>query len=279
VTTRRARVSRDLVQVEQEDGITTIVLDDPGSRNALSWGLVRELSEAIVSASDSRCLILRNTPPVFSAGGSIDELLEPKVPLEDLYRAFRSLDEASIPTVAAVDGAAIGAGINLVLCCDVALCTQRSRFDVRFLDVGIHPGGGSLWRLQSAIGTQGAAALTLFGETLDGVEAARRGLVWRCVDEADLLQEAMRLARRAARRDPELVARTKRTMTAALTVGDTATAIDLELEPQRWSMGRPSFLASLRRLRERIGAPPLAHSSDPVASNDRSDGYRSEGKE
>jgi enoyl-CoA hydratase len=272
-------MSRDLVRVEEEDGITTIVLDDPGSRNALSWGLVQELSEAIVSARDSRCLVLRNTPPVFSAGGSIDELLEPKVPLEDIYRVFRALDETPMPTVAAVDGAAIGAGINLVLCCDVALCTQRSRFDVRFLDVGIHPGGGSLWRLQSAIGTQGAAALTLFGETLDGVEAARRGLVWRCVDEADLVEEAMVLARRAAGRDPELVARTKGTMTAALSVGDTAAAIDLELEPQRWSMGRPSFLASLQRLRERIGPSTLAHASDPVASNDRSDGHRSEEKE
>jgi enoyl-CoA hydratase len=267
------------VRVEQEDGITTVVLDDPDSRNALSWGLVRELSEAIASASDSRCLILRNTPPVFSAGGSIDELFEPKAPLEDVYRAFRALDEAPMPTVAAVDGAAIGAGMNLVLCCDVALCTRRSRFDVRFLDVGIHPGGGSLWRLQSAIGTQGAAALTLFGETLDGIEAARRGLVWRCVDEADLLQDAMEMAQRAARRDRELVARTKRTMTAALTVGDAAAAIDLELEPQRWSMGRPSFLGSLQELRERIGPPSLPDSSDPVASNDRSDGYPSEEKE
>jgi enoyl-CoA hydratase len=243
----------ELVRVEESDGVTTVVLDDPGTRNALSWEMVRALTRAIEEAAGSRALILRNTPPVFSAGGSIDDLLEPKVPLEDIYRVFRALDQAPMPTVAAVDGAAIGAGINLVLCCDVALCTPRSKFDVRFLDVGIHPGGGSLWRLSTVLGRQGAAALTLFGESLDGAEAARRGLVWRCVDEADLPAEAMLLARRAAAHDPELVARTKQTLAAALAVDNAEAAMALELEPQRWSMNRPSFLASVQELRERLG--------------------------
>jgi enoyl-CoA hydratase len=137
------------VGVEDSDGITTVVLDDPGARNALSWELVRALSEAVEGtvARASRALVLRNTPPVFCAGGSVDELLEPKVGLEEIHRAFHALDEAPMPTVAAIDGAAIGAGITLLLCCDLAICTPASRFDLRFLDVGIHPGGGALWRL------------------------------------------------------------------------------------------------------------------------------------
>jgi len=244
-----------LVRVEESDGITTVVLDDPGRRNALSWDLVRPLVEAVEAAAavGSRALVLRNTPPVFSAGGSLDDLLEPKVSLEETYRAFRVLDEAPMPTVAAVDGAALGAGINLVLACDIALCTPRSRFDVRFLDVGIHPGGGSMWRLTRAIGRQGAAALTLFGEVLDGEEAARRGLVWRCVGADELAGEAERLARTAAGRDAELVATTKRTLDAAMAVDDAGAAIDLESERQRWSMDRPVFLESLRELRARLG--------------------------
>ena len=191
-----------LVRVEEDDGVTTVVLDDPGRRNALSWDLVRELIAAVEEAvaGGSRALVLANTPPVFSAGGSVDDLLEPKVSLEETYRAFRVLDEAPMPTVAAVDGAAVGAGLNLLLACDVALCTPGSRFDVRFLDVGIHPGGGSMWRLARAVGRQGAAALALFGEVLDGEEAARRGLVWRCVPDGELASEATRLARRAAAR-------------------------------------------------------------------------------
>lgn len=248
------------VRVEGSDGITTVVLDDPGARNALSWELVRALSEAVerASANGSRALILRNTPPVFCAGGSVDELLEPTVDLQEIYRAFHVLDEAPMPTVAAVDGAAIGAGIALLLCCDLGICTPASRFDLRFLDVGIHPGGGALWRLERTVGRQGAAAVTLFGEVLDGEEAARRGLVWRCVEADDLAGEARRLARKAASREPELVTRTKQTMAAAAAVDDPAAAIDLELGPQRWSMERPAFQASLAELRERLGRPRKA---------------------
>jgi enoyl-CoA hydratase len=243
------------VRVEESDGITTVVLDDPGARNALSWELVRALSDAVerAAANGARALVLRNTPPVFCAGGSVDELLEPKVDLQEIYRAFHALDEAPMPTVAAVDGAAIGAGITLLLCCDLAICTPASRFDLRFLDVGIHPGGGALWRLARVVGPQGAAALTLFGEVLDGEHAARRGLVWRCVEADDLPSEAGRLAQKAASRDPELVSRTKRTMAAVAAVESPAAAIDLELAPQRWSMERPAFQASLGELRERLG--------------------------
>ena len=246
-----------LVRVEEADGVTTVVLNDPGRRNALSWDLVRALIEAVerATATGSRALVLRNTPPVFSAGGSVDDLLEPKVPLEETYRAFRVLDEAPMPTVAAVDGAAVGAGINLMLACDVALCTPASRFDGRFLDVGIHPGGGSMWRLSRAMGRQGAAALMLFGEVLDGTEAARRGLVWRCVAVGELEAEAHRLARRAAAHDPDLAATAKRTLVAAGDVDDAGAAIDLEAGPQRWSMDRPVFAESLRALRERLGRP------------------------
>ncbi len=250
------------VRVEESDGITTVFLDDPGTRNALSWKLVRALSEVVerAAANESRALVLHNTPPVFCAGGSIDELLDPKVDLQEIYRAFHALDEAPMPTVAAVDGAAVGAGITLLLCCDLVVCTPASRFDLRFLDVGIHPGGGVLWRLERVVGRQGAAALTLFGEVLDGEEATRCGLVWRCVEADDLRGEARRLARKAASRDPELVSRTKQTMAQVASVDHPAAAIDLELAPQRWSMARPAFQASLGELRERLGRSGRADS-------------------
>jgi enoyl-CoA hydratase len=243
------------VRSTEADGVTTVVLDDSGTRNALSWALVSALAGAVdaAAARGSRALILHHAPPVFCAGGSVDELVEPKVGLEEIYRAFRALDEAPMPTVAAVDGAAVGAGITLLLCCDVAVCTPRSRFDVRFLDVGIHPGGGALWRLDRVVGPQGTAALTLFGEVLDGEEAARRGLVWRCVGPDELVTEAERLARTAAARDPELVALTKRSMKATAAVADPAAAIDLELAGQRWSMERPAFQATLAELKARLG--------------------------
>jgi enoyl-CoA hydratase len=170
-----------------------------------------------------------------------------------MYGAFRALDRAGIPTVAVVEGAAVGAGINLVLACDIALCSPDSRFDVRFLDVGIHPGGGQLWRLERSLGGQATAALTLFGEVLTGEEAAHLGLVWRCLPAPELHDEAIRLATRAAGHDPELVARVKATMRAVDGVADPEAATALELEAQQWSMARPQFEAGLRRLRARLG--------------------------
>ena len=245
------------VLVEEADGITTVVLNDIKSRNALCWDLVRALAEAVETASTggTRALILRSAAPVFCAGGSVDELLQPKVPLEEIYRAFRALDQAPMPTVAAVDGAVVGAGLNLVLCCDLAICTPESQFDARFLDVGIHPGGGALWRLAGALGPHAAAAVSLFGEVLDGEEAARRGLVWRCVPTEELIVESVRLARKVASRDPELVSKTKQTLRTVAAVDDPTNAIGLELEAQRWSMERPAFQASLGDLRAWLGRP------------------------
>lgn len=258
--------TRALVRSEVRDGVATLVLDDPDHRNALSWDMVRALCAAVeeVSAAGCRALVLGHTPPVFSAGGSLDDLLSPKAPLEEMYAAFRALDRLPVPTLAVVDGAAVGAGINLVLACDVALCTPESRFDVRFLDVGIHPGGGQLWRLRQSVGRQVAAALTLFGETLTGEEAARVGLVWRCVPRDRIVEEANALARRAAGRDRELVARVKTTMSQVEGVHDAEGAIALELSPQQWSMERPGFVEGLHELRDRLRPAEVRRASEEL---------------
>jgi enoyl-CoA hydratase len=247
--------SASLVRTERSDDLVTLVLNDPARRNALSWEMVNALCRAVDSAVAAGCraLILQHAPPVFSAGGSVDDLLEPKAPLENMYDAFRALDRAGVPTVAVVDGPAVGAGINLMLACDLALCSPESSFDVRFLDVGIHPGGGLLWRLRRSLGAQTVAAMTLFGELLTGQQAARLGLVWQCVPSHDLRTEATRLAGRAASRDPELGARVKATLQAVDGIDDPEEAIALERDAQQWSMERPQFRAELLALRHRLG--------------------------
>jgi enoyl-CoA hydratase len=190
---------------------------------------------------------------VFSAGGSVDDLLEPKAPLSETYAGYVAVLECELPTVAAVCGPALGAGMNLALACDLIVCSPSARFETRFLDVGLHPGGGHLWQLRQRIGRQGAAALSLFGETLDGEEAVRRQLAWRCVPEDDLLETAWQLASRAAGHDRALMERTRRTLADSASVTHAVDAVSLELEPQQWSMGRPEFADALSRLRTRLG--------------------------
>jgi enoyl-CoA hydratase len=191
--------------------------------------------------------------PVFSAGGSVDDLFEPKVPLAEMYAGVVAVAEATVPTVAAVNGPALGAGLNLALACDLIICSPLARFETRFLDIGLHPGGGHLWQLRQRMGRQGAAALALFGESLSGEEAARRGLAWRCVPEYELLGVAVDLAARAARLDRPLAARARATLHDSAAVHSASDALDLELPAQQWSMGRPEFAAALQRLRTRLG--------------------------
>ena len=88
--------------------------------------------------------------------------------------------------------------MNLALVCDVRLAAQRARFDTRFLQLGLHPGGGHTWMFRRIAGPQAVAAAVLFGEVLDGAEAERVGLVWRCLPDDELLPAAQAMAERAA---------------------------------------------------------------------------------
>ena len=156
--------------------------------------------------------------------------------------------------MAAVNGAAVGAGMNLALICDVRLAARRARFDTRFVDLGLHPGGGHTWMLERAVGPQTAKAMVLFGQILDGEAAAAAGLVWRCVDDDQLLDEAVALAARAASGPKPLVSEVKRTIADMPAITDHPAAVERELDPQVWSAGQPWFAERLEAIRSRISS-------------------------
>lgn len=242
------------VTAVNEGGVGVVRLSDPERRNALSSALSDDLAAAVAQVLEwgVGAIVLMADPPAFCAGGSLEELLATHPPLRDRYSGFLALADAPVPSIAAVGGPAIGAGVNLALACDVILTTPRALFDFRFLDVGIHPGGGHLWRLGRRVGNQGVAALVLFGETLDGCEAVRAGLAWKCVDESDLESVVLDLARRAARRPRALVERTVASMRASELILDPISAFDLELGAQRWSMDQPDFQDRIRDIQQSL---------------------------
>jgi enoyl-CoA hydratase len=246
----------ELVRGSVVDGIGVLTLADPAHRNALSKELSDQLAEAVerTTARGATVLVLEAEPPVFCSGGSLDSLLDQHHRLADMYAGFLALADAPVPTIAAVAGPAVGAGVNLALACDVILASESARFDPRFLDLGIHPGGGHLWRLGRRIGPQGAAALVLCGDQLTGAEAAAHGLAWRCVPDDELSELTMRLATRVAVRSPELVRRTKQTLRACAGLTDVAPAMDLELQAQQWSVEQPYFRRRVQEVRDRIAA-------------------------
>ena len=197
--------------------------------------------------------MLAADPPVFCAGGSVDDLFEPKLALRDTYAGYLAVAAAPVPTIAAVDGPCVGAGVNLPLACDVVLCSPAARFDPRFLDLGIHPGGGHLWRMARRVGRQGAASMTLCGDVLSGDEAVAAGMAWRCVPSDDLLPRAMELAARVASRPPELVRTAKALLGQAMGGGGVDDAFELELAAQAASMESVAFTERLAELRAKLG--------------------------
>jgi enoyl-CoA hydratase len=245
----------ELVTATVDNGVGILRLSDPDRRNALSSELNARLAGAVIELLDEQvgAIVLTAEPPVFCAGGSLDGLLRRDTPLAELYQGFLTLADSPVPTIAAVGGPAIGAGVNLALACDVIVVTPSARFDPRFLDVGIHPGGGHLRMLQQRIGMQGAAALVLFGEVLDGQEAVRRGLAWSCVEDSELESVARRMAAAAARRPSELVRRTKASLRASGLPMSAEEAVALETVAQEWSMDQPEFLERVRSIRKSVG--------------------------
>jgi enoyl-CoA hydratase len=244
-----------LVRAEVLEGdVALLTLADAEHRNAWRIELSLDLHDAVaeVVAAGVGAIVVAAEPPAFCAGGDLDDLLQPRASLTDVYAGFMALADAPVVTIAAVAGAAVGAGVNLPLMCDVVLASPGARFDPRFLDLGIHPGGGHLWHLVQRVGRQGAAALSLCGDVLDGREAAATGLAWRCVETDELLDTALRFARRATGRPREVVLRTKQTLDASLAVTSSHEAMALELEPQQWSMAQPEVVERVQALKDAL---------------------------
>src|SRR5438874_9769510 len=188
------------VRSEIADGVAVVTLDDPERRNALNLEMVDEIVTTFdrLEADESvGAVVVTGAPPAFCAGADLGHLGgSERAGLRSVYEGFLRVGRSPLPTLAAVNGAAVGAGMNLALVCDVRLAARRARFDTRFLQLGLHPGGGHTWMLSRAAGPQAAAAMVLFGEVVDGEAAARWGLVWQVVDDDALLESARALASR-----------------------------------------------------------------------------------
>ena len=247
------------IRVETRERVAWVTIDDPARRNALDVELATRLADAIVAADADDgvgALVITGAGDAFCAGGDRAALLaaaeaplaERRRIIEAIYRPFLQLREARKPSVAVVRGAAVGAGLNLVLAADVALATPRARFLAGFLAIGIHPGGGHTAMLQARVGSQAAAALLLFGETLDGARAQSLGLVYECLDDAAIAGAAQSLAARAAAFPREVTAAARATLLMAASA-PFHEVLARELDAQAESLGRPEALAALRARR------------------------------
>ena len=246
----------ELVAVGVEDGVAVLTLNEPERRNALTFASVDAIASAVdglEARDDVGALVVTGAGSAFCAGADLGHLGTSRDPgLRDIYEGFLRIGRSSLPTVAAVNGAAVGAGMNLALCCDLRVAARRARFDTRFLQLGLHPGGGHTWMLQRIVGPQAAAATLLFGEVLDGRAAEQAGLAWRGVEDGELVATALAMARRCAEGPHELARRMKATLRRQAGISTSAEAVDVELEAQLWSLDQPDFAERLAALQRRI---------------------------
>jgi enoyl-CoA hydratase len=242
------------VHTEIADRVAVLTLSHPERRNALNIELSGKLVDAVraaVADDGVGAVVITGEDPAFCAGGDLAELARADpATLHTVYAGFLAIAQCPLPTIAAVNGAAVGAGLNLALACDLRLAGPRAKFDARFLSLGLHPGGGYTWMLQRLLGPQAAAALTLFGDVLDADEAARIGLVHRVVE--DVLPAAVELAGRAAAAPRDLVVATKATMRLTAGAISHAEAVEIEVRAQAESVRSEQFQERLAALQAKI---------------------------
>ncbi len=249
-------MSRLLIDIT--DRVATVTINDPKRRNAFDLSMCGEVNEAF-DAIDADpgvgAVVITGAPPAFCSGADLSHLgSSTSDGLLEIYEGFLRVGRSPKPTISAVNGAAVGAGMNLALITDLRVAGRSASFDSRFLQLGIHSGGGHTWMLRRLAGPEVAFAMDLFGQILDGTEAERVGLVWRCVEDDQLLATAQEIAAKAAAGPPELVRRFKQSLRDAADIDNQRAAMLYELEHQAWSTEQPEFQANLAKLRAKIAS-------------------------
>ncbi|WP_390887959.1 enoyl-CoA hydratase [Candidatus Mycobacterium wuenschmannii] len=245
-------MSPELVLYRVENRVALITVNDPDRRNAVtaeSSALLRVAVERAEADPEVHTVVVTGAGKAFCAGADLSALgSAAEEGLRLLYDGFMAVGQCTLPTIAAVNGPAVGAGLNLALAADVRIAGPHALFDARFQKLGIHPGGGATWMLHRGVGPQVARAALLFGMRFDAESAVRHGLALSVAD--DPVAAALELAAGPASAPREVVLATKATMRATANPGSLDTdlheqAKNTEIGPQAHSIQSPEFAARL----------------------------------
>ena len=226
---------------ERSGAIATITLNRPDARNALDFVMRRELAAAldeVEADAAARVLILTGAGGHFCAGGDVKTMREKRhtaaegrARVELLNKAITRLVDFPKPTIAMVDGYAVGAGTNLALCCDLVIASDRAKFGELFWKIGLVPDGGGTWLLPRVVGMARAKELIFTADVIDAAEADRIGLVNRVVPVSELEKTTRALAEKIAAGPPAVLKLAKHMLHRAAT-SDLPSALDLEAYSQ-----------------------------------------------
>jgi len=226
-----AGLETGVLEVEQRGPVRWLRLARPHRRNALTVDLVRQLGDAVLAAGADpavRAIALTGAPPVFCAGGDLTDLgavaergalAVSDVVYGQFHRLVRALAEVPVPVVAAVNGPALGAGLDLAMACDLRVAADTAVFASSWISVGLVPGMGGAHLLTAAVGSTRASELVLLGRQVDAAQALDWGLVNEVVDGGRLAARVDEIGAALAGLSAPAVSRSKASLRRAIADG------------------------------------------------------------
>ncbi len=214
------------ITFQTQGGVATLTLDRADKLNAFSREMHAEFRQALTDIDSDRsirALIITGAGRGFCAGQDLSDLKlgdagDLHEVIHTLYNPLvMQLQHLSVPTIAAVNGVAAGAGASLAMACDIAIAAKSASFVQAFSKIGLVPDTGSTWLLPERIGLPRALALAMTGDKLPAEQAAAWGMIWQCVDDADLMSTAHAFAAKLAAMPTRALVNTRKLMRHAAT--------------------------------------------------------------
>lgn len=245
-----------------EEGVAQLTLNRPDRLNAFNRQMITEWRGLLGRIADDRSIkavVLTGAGRAFCAGGDIEEMAEMleagSVPRRDyLWRSIQkiplALERLEQPVIAAINGTARGAGLDMALMCDMRIAGESSTFAESYIHMGVMSGDGGTWFLPRVIGVARSLEMLLTGRVVDAKEADRIGLVNRIVPDADVLKEGIALAKQIAQQPHDAVMLMKRAVYQGLT-GTLQGHLDMVASHMSILYGTPEFEAKLKAFRDR----------------------------
>lgn len=260
-----------ILDLRVDASIAVLTLNDHPRRNAMSLEMMDALwlaREEIEARADIRVVLVTGSGESFSAGGNVHDMVDRKgifasddpawardINLQRVHQIPRAIYSISVPTIAAVNGYAMGGGCDLALMCDIRIAAESARFSESFLRVGLLPGDGGAWFLPRAVGLARAMEMALTSEVLDAEHAQRVGLVSRVVPDRELMSVAMDTARTIAKQPPNGVRMTKQLLRFGAEAG-LAETLEMTAAMQGIAQTSEEHREAVQRLMRRLKNEP-----------------------
>ncbi len=257
------------VRLERRDAIAILTFDDPDRLNAMTEAMGRALSARVDELRDDenlRAVVLTGAGRAFSAGGDLDMIVAKGEAgrsspggatrqagrdfMRNFYGLYLRVRDLPCPTIAAINGPAIGAGFCVALACDIRVAGKRAKLGLNFVRLGMHPGMGATWTLPRIVGHAIAAEMLYTGRVMDGKEAARLGVVNRAVPRGEVLDCALGLAEEIAVASP-LAVRGVREALARSPHASLAEQLDFEASEQSKNYESEDLVEGIAAIKEK----------------------------